>query len=244
MNFDFEKYNNPFDHYIVENFLPEEVAHSITNEFMDYESDNWFVYKNQIENKKALQTWGKFSKETYKLFQYFCSPQFVKVIKDITGINNLYPDYGLHGGGWHMHGTGGNLNVHKDYSVHPKLGLQRKLNLIVYLCKDWNPEWGGALEFWSHNEETNKPLRLEKSIDCMYNRAVLFDTTQNSWHGLPTPLTCPKDQYRKSIAMYYMTDLGCNGVGEKRDRALFAPREGQENDPNVLELIEKRMKVL
>ena len=70
--FDFEKYNFPFDHYIVENFLPEDVAHSITNEFMDYESDNWFVYNNQIENKKALQTWGKFSKETYKLFQYFC----------------------------------------------------------------------------------------------------------------------------------------------------------------------------
>ena len=89
MNFDFEKYNFPFDHYIVENFLPEDVAHSITNEFMDYESDNWFVYNNQIENKKALQTWGKFSKETYKLFQYFCSPQFVKVIKDITGIHNL-----------------------------------------------------------------------------------------------------------------------------------------------------------
>jgi hypothetical protein len=45
----------------------------------------------------------------------------------------LYPDPGLHGGGWHMHGAGGNLNPHLDYSIHPKSGLMRKLNIIIYL---------------------------------------------------------------------------------------------------------------
>mgnify|MGYP001161466362 FL=1 len=240
MNFNFEKYNVPFDHYIVDNFLPDDIAKSISNDFLDYENQKWHFYNNQIENKKALQDWGKFSKETYKIFQYFCSPSFIEKIKSITGISDLYPDYGLHGGGWHMHGTGGNLNVHKDYSVHPKLGLRRKLNLIVYLSENWNPEWGGAIEFWSHNEQNNRPLALEKSIDCMYNRAVLFDTTQNSWHGLPTPLTCPKGKYRKSIAMYYLTDA--DGDEEVRKRALFAPRKEQENDPNVLELIKERTK--
>ena len=240
MNFNFQKYNVPFDHYIVDNFLPDDIAKSISNDFLDYENQKWHFYNNQIENKKALQDWGKFSKETYKIFQYFCSPIFIEKIKSITGISDLYPDYGLHGGGWHMHGTGDNLNVHKDYSVHPKLGLRRKLNLIVYLSKDWNPEWGGAIEFWSHNEQNNRPLALEKSIDCMYNRAVLFDTTQNSWHGLPTPLTCPKGKYRKSIAMYYLTDA--DGDEEVRQRALFAPRKEQENDPKVLELIKERTK--
>ncbi len=72
----------------------------------------------------------------------------------------------------------------------------------------------------------------------MYNRAVLFDTTQNSWHGLPTPLTCPKGKYRKSIAMYYITDID-NGI-EDRSRALFAPTKEQENDMNVIDLIQKR----
>ena len=74
----------------------------------------------------------------------------------------------------------------------------------------------------------------------MYNRAVLFDTTQNSWLGLPTPLTCPKGKYRKSIAMYYLTDSDNNE--EVRKRALFAPRKEQENDPKVLELIKERTK--
>ena len=242
MNFDFKKYTFPFDHYVVDNILPEETAELISNEFISYSNENWFVYKNQIENKKTLQDWGKFPKHTYKLFNYFCSPRFVEYISDISGIDNLYVDQGLHGGGWHMHGTGGNLNIHKDYSIHPKLGLQRKLNLIVYISKDWNPDWGGALEFWSHDHGNNKPLRLEKSIECVYNRAVLFDTTQNSWHGLPNPLTCPNDKYRKSLAMYYLTDID-NGI-EDRSRALFAPTKEQENDPDILQLIEERSKCI
>ena len=242
MNFDFKKYTFPFDHYVVDNFLPEETAELISNEFISYSNENWFVYKNQIENKKTLQDWGKFPKHTYKLFNYFCSPRFVEYISDISGIDNLYVDQGLHGGGWHMHGTGGNLNIHKDYSIHPKLGLQRKLNLIVYISKDWNPDWGGALEFWSHDHGNNKPLRLEKSIECVYNRAVLFDTTQNSWHGLPNPLTCPNGKYRKSLAMYYLTDID-NGI-EDRSRALFAPTKEQENDPDILQLIEERSKCI
>ena len=89
MNFNFEKYNVPFDHYIVDNFLPDDIAKSISNDFLDYENQKWHFYNNQIENKKALQDWGKFSKETYKIFQYFCSPIFIEKIKSITGIVRL-----------------------------------------------------------------------------------------------------------------------------------------------------------
>ena len=92
MNFNFEIYNVPVDHYIVDNFLPDDIAKSISNDFLDYENQKWYFYNNQIENKKALQDWGKFSKETYKMFQYFCSPIFIEQIKSITGIVDLYPD--------------------------------------------------------------------------------------------------------------------------------------------------------
>ena len=240
MDYKVEKFNSPFDHWILNDFFSLDFATEISNSFCDYNDSSWWNYNSPLENKKTIQDWRKFSPIIYRTFQHLCSPDFIGYLKEITGIRDLYPDYGLHGGGWHMHGTGGNLNVHKDYSVHPKLGLRRKLNLIVYLSEDWNPEWGGAIEFWSHNEQNNRPLALEKSIDCMYNRAVLFDTTQNSWHGLPTPLTCPKGKYRKSIAMYYLTDA--DGDEEVRQRALFAPRKEQENDPNVLELIKERTK--
>ena len=77
-----------------------------------------------------------------------------------------------------------------------------------------------------------------KTISPKFNRAVLFDTTQNSWHGLPDPLKCPKDEYRKSIAIYYLCNLPTNV--SKRGRALFSPNENQKNDKEVLDLIKSR----
>lgn len=232
--------NIPFDHYIMDDFLPHKLAKEISQEFFPFDSEEWYYYNNQIENKKTLSDWGKFPKKTYSIFMYFCSEEFVNTLRSITGIKTLYPDHGLHGGGWHMHGRGGKLNVHKDYSIHPKLNLQRKLNLIVYLGEGWDPEWGGSLEFWSNDPEKNKPKNKIVDIPTLFNRAVLFDTTQNSWHGLPTEINCPSGFYRKSLAIYYLTDL--SDSAEDRKRALFAPYKDQENDPKIIEFIEKRSK--
>lgn len=231
-------FNSPYDHYVIENFLPENIAKDISCEFYDFNDERWYCYNNPLEKKRTIQDWGKFPKNTYSVFQYLCSGEFVDFVKEVTGIKNIYPDYGLHGGGWHMHGTGGNLNVHKDYSIHPKLNLQRKFNLIIYLTDDWDTSWGGGLEMWDHDQQNDKPLKKEKVIDCIYNRAILFDTTQNSWHGLPNYLTCPDQIYRKSLAIYYLTDP--IGDVEKRTRALYVPREDQEKDCEVLNLIKER----
>lgn len=238
MDYKVEEYKSPFNHWIIDNFFPPETVGKISKSFLDYDDSQWWNYSNPLENKKTLQDWRKFPPEIYQNFQHLCSSDFIGFLKEITGIKKLYPDYGLHGGGLHIHGTNGNLNIHKDYSIHPKLKLQRKLNLIVYMTEEWDSSWGGSLEFWSHDEKRNKPLKLEKSTECLYNRAVLFDTTQNSWHGLPTPLTCPQNVYRKSIAIYYLTDVDLDT--EQRYRAFFAPTKEQENDKNILELIKKR----
>ena len=147
-------------------------------------------------------------------------------------------DFGLHGGGWHCHGEGGNLNMHLDYNIHPKLGMQRKLNIIIYLVKDWDTSYGGGLELWTHDSTTNRPKERARTVDLKFNRAVLFDTTQNSWHGLPYPLKCPPGQTRKSMAAYYLGNAPANT--EQRPRALFAPREDQVNDPAIEELIRQR----
>jgi hypothetical protein len=234
-------YNYPFSHHIIDNFLDLERAKIISKEFPDYHSDAWFFYNNPLENKKTCNNWYYFGPETYKLFCYLNSKEFINQLQKITGIKNLYPDIGLHGGGLHIHGRGGKLNVHLDYSIHPKLKLQRKLNLILYLQENWNPEWGGGLELWSHNDQTNKPDKKIVILDNIFNRAVLFDTTQNSWHGFPDPLTCPEGIYRKSIAVYYLTDPP-EGT-DPRPRALYSPSKEQENNPEILKLIEERVKL-
>lgn len=241
MDYKVEEYKSPFNHWIIDNFFPPETVGKISKSFLDYDDSQWWNYSNPLENKKTLQDWRKFPPEIYQTFQHLCSSDFIGFLKEITGIKKLYPDYGLHGGGLHIHGTNGNLNIHKDYSIHPKLKLQRKLNLIIYLSENWSPEWGGGLQFWSHNNQKNKPDELVKTIDCLFNKAVLFDTTQNSWHGLPEPLQCPQDNYRKSIAVYYMTDIDADS--EERYRAQFVPRKDQESNLGVINLCEERSKL-
>ena len=197
----------PYDHLVIDDFFPLDKARKLSEEYPTYDSNSvWFQYKNPLENKKTINTWWDFPPETYKTFCFLNSCEFLNTLREKTGIQKLYPDIGLHGGGWHIHGRGGKLNIHLDYSIHPKSGLQRKLNLIIYLTEGWKPEWGGGLELWSHNPETKLPLRKEKTIHNVFNRAILFDTTQKSWHGLPEPLDCPEGVYRKSMAVYYMTD--------------------------------------
>lgn len=228
----------PFDHWIVDDFLPIETARKLSEEFMEYNYPKWYCYNNPLENKKTCNDWWEFPPKTYEFFMHLSSSDFVQKIKDLTGIRSLYPDIGLHGAGWHIHGTGGKLNVHLDYSIHPKLNLQRKLNLILYLTEGWDPTWGGGLELWSHDKDTHKPKECKKIISNVFNRAVLFDTTQNSWHGFPEPITCPEGIYRKSIAFYYLTDPPVDV--DNRKRALYAPYGDQNHNPEILDLIKKR----
>ena len=205
--------SNPFDHWVIYKFLDSVDAENLSKEFINYDSSQDVVhYQGWIAEKKTCNVWNRFPPLTYKTFSNLLSLDFVTHLSAITGITPLYPDIGLHGGGWHMHKAGGNLALHLDYSIHPKTQLQRKLNLIVYLEEEYKPEWGGGLEFWSHDEENNRPLEKVKVIEPVFNRAVLFDTTQNSWHGFPQPITCPEGKMRKSFAVYYMTDITSTAV--------------------------------
>ena len=230
----------PFPHFIIDNFLNDDLANKLSDEFPDFDSPDWYDYNNPLEVKKAINNWYNFPKETYSFLHYLNSSNFVDGLQDLTK-EVLYPDLGLYGGGWHIHGRGGKLNIHLDYSIHPKLNLERKYNLIIYLSKDWDPAWGGNLEFWSHNEETNRPKEKTATVDCVFNRAVLFDTSLNSWHGFNDPINCPEGVYRKSIATYYLKNPSENNP--QRKRALFSPSEEQKNDDAVLNFIQERVKL-
>lgn len=228
----------PFNHIVIDNFFVPEIAQKISDQFPSYEDSFWYAHNNVVEVKKLVNHWDRFPPETYQAFSYLNSSEFLDNLKKLSDLKTIYSDNGLNGGGWHMHNNVGKLNVHKDYSIHPKLGLWRKLNLIVYLSKEWKSEWGGALELWSHDKENDKPLRKEKALDVKFNRAVIFDTTQDSWHGLPEEMKAPEGHFRKSLAIYYLTDPDKNA--EPRKRALFTASEKQLGDKRVEEFIKKR----
>lgn len=231
----------PFNHVVIDNFLLPEVAEIVSNEFPSLSDPNLNFHKNALEDKRTMNRWDKFPPTTYKLFTYFGREEFIFTIRKFLKSEQIWFDYGLNGGGWHMHGRGGNNNIHLDYNVHPKLNEQRRLNIILYMTKDWKKEWGGGLELWSHDQEKNEPKELIKVVENHYNRAILFDTTQNSWHGLPNFIDCPDNVIRKSLAVYYVQPKPKNT--EERGRALFVPRKEQKGDKAVLELIKMRANV-
>ena len=233
----------PFNHIAIDNFFKPEIAEAIEQEFPDYNNDLAWKgdWNNAVEHKRLHNNWDIFGPTTYQAFEYLLSPDWVGKLSQIVGRDDLQIDSGLHGGGLHIHKRDGHLNVHLDYSIHPKLKQRRNYNIIIYLTPNWDNSWGGGLGLWTHNEETKRPGECVKTVDNVYNRAVIFDTTQNSWHGLPDKLTCPEGVYRKSLAAYYLTP-NIEGI-DPRGKALFAPYKDQVNDPEVLDLIRRRADV-
>ena len=233
----------PFSHVVIDNFFTDEMVSALVAEFPAYDAEGvWNAhYNNPIENKKACNHWDKFPRHTYTALHYLCGTAFEHAVEAITGNTGIQADIGLHGGGWHAHKAGGKLNVHLDYNIHPKLQLQRHYNLIVYITPDWQPEWGGGLELWTHDEQTGRAKDLYTTVENKFNRAVLFDTTQHSWHGLPKDLNCPPGVTRQSLAVYYVTTPSHDA--DPRGKALFVPYGEQAKDSEILELIEKRSQV-
>ena len=238
-----ERFRNskPFHHIVIDNFFQPEVAKKIADEFPAHDSNVWTVdYNNPVEVKKGCSHWDKFPKSIYSALFYLCSQEFISKLSIVVGKEKIYADYGLNGGGMHSHTRGGKLNIHKDYSIHPKINYMRNYNIIVYMEPEWKPEWGGGIQLWDHDAETDQPKSVVAEVENRFNRAIIFDTTQNSWHGLPKEITCPLEQSRKSLACYYMSEID-EGT-EERNRALFIPYEDQKKDPSIVKFCEDRSK--
>ena len=233
--------SGPFDHCYVDDFFDDKTAFELHQEFPAFDSEVWHEYSNPLEIKKTCNNWNQFPKTTYSVFETLNSHAFISRLSQSLNISPLYADPGLNGGGWHIHKAGGKLNTHLDYSMHPKLPFKRILNILIYLTPDWGQSWGGKIGFWSASVDGKKPDKLEKSIEPKFNRAVIFNTSQNSWHGLPEPITCPEGKFRRSLAAYYLTDSDLETPANQR--AVFAPTEAQKDDPEILDLIEKRASV-
>jgi len=85
--------------------------------------------------------------------------------------------------------------------LHPIFQLDRRLNMIVYLNQHWQEEYGGHLELWNRDM-----TRCEAKVLPVWNRTVVFNTTDFSYHGHPAPLCCPDSTTRKSISLYYYSN--------------------------------------
>jgi Rps23 Pro-64 3,4-dihydroxylase Tpa1-like proline 4-hydroxylase len=193
----------PFKYLIIDNALKDSLAHEIHDEYPNITDGKWDGTTYLDQKNKFQKTVFEKNSLMQNVFDELNSEAFLEWLNFITGIEeSLIADPALSGGGLHQSMNGAFLNVHVDFNIHPKTKLHRRLNILIYMNKDWKDEYEGHLELWEINDE-HKNL-LEK-ISPKFNRLVLFETNEISFHGHPKPLTIPVDVSRKSLATYYYT---------------------------------------
>ena len=221
---------NPFPSIIIEDFFSNEFLNEVLNQFPNLsEQKKTTNYDNKNEVKFANNQYKNFPSNIKKLFDFLNSDFFLNFLQDITNIKEkLIPDFELNGGGLHEIKKGGLLKIHSDFNKHPNLDLDRRLNVLIYLNKDWKEEYGGHLEFWD-KEMTS----CREKVLPIFNKMVIFSTTDNSNHGHPDPLNCPNNMSRKSIATYYYTKgRPINEIDKmfSKNTTYFKDRLGQNNE--------------
>ena len=227
-----EKYLNaePFPFIIIENFFNKNFLDEILKQFPNLSDiKKTTKYQNKNEVKFGNNEYEKFPEKIKILFDFLNSNFFLNFLQNVTGIKEkLIADKELNGGGMHEIKKGGLLKIHSDFNKHPNLKLDRRLNVLIYLNKNWKEEYGGHLEFWDKEMKCCKTKILP-----IFNRMVVFGTTDFSNHGHPDPLNCPDLMSRKSIATYYYSDGRPPNEIDKmysKNTTYFKDREGQFNE--------------
>jgi hypothetical protein len=191
----------PFPHIAIDDFLPPEPLRRAIAEFPGPGDLQWQRFRSEDERKLAFNVAERMPASIRELLYFLNSATVLQFLERLTSISRLVPDPYFAGGGLHQIEPGGHLGIHADFNVYERLGLDRRLNLLLYLNEDWAEEYGGHLELWDRSMQ-----RCEVRLAPVFNRCVVFATTDFSYHGHPDPLRCPAGRTRRSLATYYYTN--------------------------------------
>lgn len=194
----------PFRHVVIDDFFDAVFCARLLEDFPPFERGSTRNEAGEPGSKSSVAKIRELGPVYTALDDGIRNRDFLDLIGRITGIDDLLYDPWYFGGGTHENRPGQELDPHVDFNRHPIERWHRRLNLIVYLNHDWNDAWGGSLELHSNPRSTEDHV---ERVTPQYNRAVIFETTENSWHGF-SRIAAPADNLarsRKSIALYFYT---------------------------------------
>jgi hypothetical protein len=208
----------PFCHVMIDNFFAPEHYAAISASFPPPKSDIWKKPENIHTKGKSVTRRGDldvkellYTEAARRVFFELNCGAFLKFLERLTGIGGLIGDPHFAEGGFHCSENGGYLDIHADFSHHDHLGLERRLNLLLYLNEGWREEYRGALSLF---DEQLNPVH---SFLPIANRVIVFATSATSFHGHPEPMRLPPETYRRSIALYYYS----LPTGRARSRIIY-----------------------
>lgn len=195
--------NKPFKHVFIDDFLPKKFASLCEKSFPKIAKNKWEYVKIDKIEKKYRSLWTSefdIPENIVDLIRILNSSLTLRVLSKLFNMPKLLPDPYFMGGGLNLSEKGGALDTHIDGNYNDETGLNRRLNAIIYLTKDWKSRYGGSLGFYNYNGK-----KLVKKIEPKFNRIVVFNTNDLSYHGIPDNINYPKNNPRKSIILYYYT---------------------------------------
>ena len=230
------KGRKPYPYGAFDNFMPPEILDKVREELRVLPEAESFFTRPQEKLKSAYMP-ERLGPYTRALFHSLNSKAFLGFLEELTGIEGLIPDPYFAGGGIHVVSNGGHLDIHADFNHHGKLNLERRLNVLIYLNKDWKEEYGGSFEIWN-DDMTEKVAGFVP----LFNRMCCFNTGSSTWHGNPEPVNHPGKEPRMSIALYYYTATWDDT--REAHTTLFKPRPGTIDQKDRLEARHRMMQNL
>ena len=179
---------------VIDGLLPMDIAQLIYDSFPLVEKMR--LMDSFRERKYTSKSFDKFAPLIADITFAIQDPRVVHVIERITGIKDQIPDSSLYAGGLSAMGQGHFLGPHIDNSHDASRENYRTLNLLYYVSPDWEMENGGNLELWDRN------VRNKVTVLSCFNRLVIMETNQWSWHSVNSVRT---NRLRYCVSNYYFS---------------------------------------
>jgi 2OG-Fe(II) oxygenase superfamily len=222
----------PFRHVVVDNMFSSVILDQLIDEIPSMTTDHWVQENDDHLVKYNLRSAVELGETGFQLTALLHSAAFLYLMSEITGIWQLLPDPYLQGSGYHMIPPGGKFDVHQDRNTAYETGLSRRLSLIIYLNKEWKPEYGGQFELWNSDG-----TRQESVVQPIFNRTVIFEIAEGNYHGVPQTVACPAGRNRTSFVAYYHT-VGISGKSEKPPHtSLYGPSFYRRDKPLLARIV-------
>jgi hypothetical protein len=188
---------NPYPHLVLDGLFPDELLMQLLEELPPITSEKWVHEHYDRHFKSNLRSAVYLGEQAFQFTSVLHSAGFLYFMTEITGIKALLPDPYLSGGGYHVVPPGGLFDVHADRNMDIHSGLERRIAMLIYLNKDWKPEYGGQLEIWDQ-----QATRCEKVVEPLFNRTVIFEIGDKNFHGV-RPIVESFGVSRRTFALYF-----------------------------------------
>jgi hypothetical protein len=196
----------PYPYLVIDNFCDPVKMESLYNKIpeLSNKSRDYMFANNKFEKSNYKELGDEFQ----QLYNDLSSERMNAFLSFIAN-EDVFVDPKNHGGGLHQGKKNSFLDMHLDFNYHPlNKGWYRNMNLLLYMNKDWKPEYKGHLKL------VDLRTGEAKELEVPFNRMIIQQTRAYTLHGYDQT-SFPENKYRTSIATYAYT---------KHDHLVEKPR--------------------